>query len=104
MNNAVKERLFKEKIIKTIGLCKEELVNRKRGVVGESTVDELEDLILPELEDLLKRVNNHQYPAEKCRYLISYANAFKVWGWNMEEPTEIFKLLAQLNREYKDFL
>ena len=55
MNNAVKERLFKEKIIKTIGLCKEELVNRKRGVVGESTVDELEDVILPELEDLLKR-------------------------------------------------
>lgn len=102
MNKFIKERLFKEKIIKTINLCNEELENRKKGVDGESTVEQLEDVILPELNELLERVNNHQYPAKAYRYLLSFANAFKVWGWNMQEPTEIFELFADLNNEYKD--
>lgn len=101
MNKFDKERLFKAKIIKTINLCNEELANRKKGVSGESTVEEL-NIVLADLKELLERVNNHQYPAEKYRYLLSFANAFKVWCWDMREPTELFKLLAQLNREYKD--
>ncbi len=90
-----------KKIIKAINLCNEELANRKKGIEGESTIEQLEEVILPELEELLDRVNNHRYPAEIYRYILSFANAFKVWGWNMQEPTEIFELLADLNNEYK---
>lgn len=101
MNKFIKERLFKEKIIKTINLCNEELENRKKGVAGESTVEEL-NVVLTDLKELLERVNNHQYPAKKYRYLLSFAYAFKEWCWDMREPTEIFKLLAQLDTEYKN--
>lgn len=92
---------FKNKIIKTISLCKEELANREKGVAGESTIEEL-NIVITDLNELLERVNNHQYPPQKDRYLLSFAYAFKVWGWNMQKPTEIFMLLAQLDREYKD--
>lgn len=101
MNKFIKERLFKEKIIKTISLCNEELAKRKKGVAGESTVEEL-NIVLTDLKVLLERVNNHQYPPKEERYLLSFAYAFKEWCWSMQEPTGIFDLLAQLNTEYKD--
>lgn len=93
---------YKEKILKAIKLCNEELVNRKNGVFGESTEEQLKNIILPELTQLLTMLNSNQLPAKEQRYLNSFANAFTVWGWNMQEPTEIFVLLTELNNEYKN--
>lgn len=93
---------FKEKILRAIKLCNEELENRKNGVLGESTEEQLKNIILPELTQLLTMLNSNQLPAKKQRYLNSFANAFTVWGWNMQEPTEIFVLLTELNNEYKN--
>ncbi|MDE6021166.1 MAG: hypothetical protein K2H01_09270 [Ruminococcus sp.] len=93
---------FKEKILRAIKLCNEELVNRKNGVFGESTEEQLKNIILPELTQLLTMLNSNQLPAKEQRYLNSFANAFTVWGWNMQEPTEIFVLLTELNNEYKN--
>lgn len=91
---------FKEKLLKTIRLCNYELENRKNGVLGESTEEQLEKFILPELTQLLEKICNNQIPAKEQRYLNSFANAFTVWGWNMQEPTEIFVLLTELNNEW----
>lgn len=93
---------FKEKILRAIKLCNEELENRKNGVLGESTEEQLKNIILPELTQLLTMLNSNQLPAKEQRYLNSFANAFTVWGWNMQEPTEIFVLLTELNNEYKN--
>lgn len=94
---------FKEKIIRTIRLCNEELANRKNGIAGECTEEQLEDIILPELTELINMINNNQCPPKEKRYINSFANAFTVWGWNMQEPTEIFVLLTELNNEYKNY-
>lgn len=93
---------FREKILRAIKLCNEELENRKKGVLGESTEEQLKNVILPELTQLLTMLNSNQLPAKEQRYLNSFANAFTVWGWNMQEPTEIFVLLKELNNEYKN--
>ncbi len=93
---------FREKILRAIKLCNEELVNRRKGVLGESTEEQLKNIILPELTQLLTMLNSNQLPAKEQRYLNSFANAFTVWGWNMQEPTEIFVLLTELNNEYKN--
>lgn len=98
----IKMDKFKEKILRTIKLCNEELVNRKNGVLGESTEEQLKNIILPELTQLLAMLDSNQLPAKEQRYLNSFANAFTVWGWNMQEPTEIFILLTELNNEYKN--
>lgn len=92
---------FREKLLKTIHICKDELQNRRNGTLGESTENQLEDIILPELYQLLENVNNQQFPAKQDRYLNSFANAFTVWGWNMQKPTELFVLLTELNNDYK---
>lgn len=92
---------FKEKLLKTINICEVELQNRKNGILGESTEKQLEDMILPELYRLLDSVYNKQFPPVKERYLNCFANAFMVWGWDMQEPTELFILLNELNNNYK---
>lgn len=92
---------FKEKVLRTIELCSNELQHRKEGILGESTEEQLEKTILPELKQLLELTENNQLPSKQQRYLNSFANAFTVWGWNMQTPTEIFVLLTELNNEYK---
>jgi len=93
---------FKRKILKTIELCNTELRNRKEGILGESTKEQLEEIILPELYQVLEQIDHNQLPSMTNRYLNSFANAFSVWGWNMQNPTEIFVLLTELDNEYKE--
>lgn len=93
---------FQEKIEKTIEICKIELQRRKEGIFGESTEKQLEGTILPELYNLLTFVKNEEVLDKQDRYLNSFANAFTVWGWNMQTPTELFVLLAELNNDYKN--
>lgn len=54
-------------------------MKRKKGILGESTQDQLETVILSELEQLLKIVDDNTLPIKDQRYLISFANAFTVW-------------------------
>ena len=85
---------FKEKILRAIRICNKELENRTKGVPGECTEEQINNIILPELKQLLEIINNNQIPKKKQRYLNSFAYAFTVWGWNMQEPTEIFVILT----------
>ena len=62
----------------------------------------MEEIIIPELNQILCMINNNQLPPKEDRYLNLFANAFKVWGWNMQTPTEIFVLLVKLNNAYKN--
>lgn len=93
---------FKNNLLEAITLCNVELTNRKNGINGESTIDQLEKIIIPELNKLLNIINNNQLPPKEERYLNSFANAFTVWGWNMQTPTELFILLVKLNNTYKN--
>lgn len=93
---------FKNKVLKAIDLCNAELVDRKSGIEGESTIEQLEKVIIPELEQILDMIDKQQLPPKEKRYLNGFANAFTVWGWNMQNPTEIFVLITELNDMYKD--
>lgn len=88
---------FREQILKTRKLCNDELMKRKKGILGESTQNQLKTVILSELEQLLKIVDDNTLPKKDQRYLISFANAFTVWGWDMQNPTDIFLLTTKLN-------
>lgn len=92
---------FKNKLLKAIELCEHEANNRKQGISGESTLEQLEMVIIPELKEILEIINMQQFPAKEKRYLNSFGSAFTVWGWNMQIPTELFIMLKELNDEYK---
>ncbi len=92
---------FIKKIEYTHSLCVSELNNRKLGITGEATIQQLEETIIPELECLINKLKTYSLPPKEQRYLISFANAFTVWGWNMNKPTELFIMLTELNEDYK---
>jgi len=89
---------FKKNILRCKEMCLEELQKRESGIGGESTPEQLKTVILPELDEILDKEIN---PSDEERFLNSYASAFKNWGWNMQEPTELFLMLNKLNDEYK---
>lgn len=93
---------FQVDIINYIELCKIEIEKRNAGSGGESTVEQLKKIILPELELLLQKVNADNLPPKADRYLISFANAFTVWGWNMQKPTQLYIKLTELNNNYRN--
>lgn len=95
---------FQVNIVNCIKLCKEELTKRKNGISGESTIEQLENVILPELEELLQKTKASNLPSKADRYLNSFANAFTVWGWDMEKPTEIFIKLTEINNNYRNLV
>jgi len=41
------------------------------------------------------------FPPKEERFLVSFANAFTVWGWNIQNPTKLFIMLTELNEKYK---
>lgn len=83
-----------------IEMCNAEITKRKNGINGESTLEQLESVILPELKELLKRIEENNLPIQSERYLNSFAYAFKVWGWNMETPSALFIKLTEINNNY----
>ena len=92
---------FQEDIEYCIKQCKFEINNRKKGIKGESSLIQLEQFILPELNQLIEKIETNNLPPKSERYLISFANAFTVWGWNMKKPTELFLQLTKLNNDYQ---
>jgi len=89
---------FKKDILKCKEMCLEELQRREEGIDGESTPEQLKTVILPELDEILDK---EVFSPNEERFLNSYANAFKNWGWDMQKPTELYQMLNKLNDEYK---
>lgn len=94
------KKKFRDDVKDLIKMCTLEVQHRKAGINGESTIEQLENTILPELDQLLTKIDHNQLPPLSERYLLSFANAFKVWGWDMNKPTEIFVKLTNINNNY----
>ena len=78
-------------------ICMQELAARKRGIPGESTVGQLEAVVLPDLNQLLGQLKHGEAPMIKQPWLLSYSLAFKDWGWSIRRPTPLFSALCKLN-------
>ena len=96
-----KVEAFKKMIAKALEISKDELFRRTHGMPGESTVEQLEEIIIPELENFSKMDYSDLPPADK-RYLLSFGYAFRVWEWSMLNPSRLYLLLLILNDKYKE--
>ena len=96
-----KVEMFKENVRMALKISKDELFRRSVNVPGESTTEQLEGTIIPELEKLLVMDYSDLPPANE-RFLLSYAYAFRVWEWSLLNPTRLYDLLSELNKEYKE--
>lgn len=91
-------------VTKALKLCENELVNRRNGIPGESTEEQLEEVVIPELKEILSQINGSQFPEKEQRKLRFLSDARVYWGWNTRNPTELFALLIELNEEYHQLL
>lgn len=95
---------LRDDLMKAIKVFEAELADRKKGISGESTEEQLEKEIIPELKRVLANVNNSDIPEKAQRYLKSLENARTIWGWDMRNPSEICKLLTELDDRYNRLL
>ena len=95
---------LRDDLMKAIKVFEAELADRKKGIPGESTEEQLEKEIIPELKRVLANVNNSDIPDKAQRYLKSLENARTTWGWDMQNPTKICKLLTELDDRYNRLL
>lgn len=84
-----------------LDLCNDKLLYLKNGGIDECTIEQLTETIIPELEYILNNIDKCNLPPQNTRYLISFACAFKDWGWNMKNPSNLYIQLANINDEYK---
>lgn len=82
-------------------LCIYELSKRKIGISGESSVNQLEQIV-KELDELLLKIKSENIPPQSNRFLNTFAYAFKDWGWNMQNPTDLYILLCRVNTAYQN--
>lgn len=89
-----------EKILnRSIRLCQVEISNR---VQGQEIREELEEVVLPELQSLLKSTKENRLPPKKQRRLESLVCARTIWNWNTDGPSELLNGLEELEQEYRD--
>lgn len=93
---------FEKTILRCIKEAEKELDRRKKGQPGDGTEEEINDVIIPELNELLLLCKNKQFPEQKSRYLNSFACAFTVWCWNIRTPSKLFSLLGKVDDMYKN--
>lgn len=104
-----KNKLLNEKVIKLkekvkycLELSKIELENRKNGIKGESTISQLEEVVIPDLTQFLEKLESKEIPKNRQqRYLESFGCAFRMWEW---EPSELYVKLSEIHHDYQDLI
>ena len=91
---------FIDDVNEFLALCEQEVEKRKQGIDGEATLEQLTEMIIPEMKELLINIEKRLLPTKSKRYLVSFAYAFKVWSWDMRYPTELYMKLNDLDNHY----
>ena len=92
---------FKELVKKCIKLCNDKRSLIESGIEDECTIYVIDNTIMPEMEKFLAMQAGDELPPKSKRFCMSYAMAFKEWGWNMKTPSELFTALLEIDRAYK---
>jgi hypothetical protein len=77
--------------------CSHELQKRKNGIPGESSIDQIESIILPELYQIIEYLENDLSTNKNIKFLLSFAYAFRVWNWDMQKPTRLYLQLLEID-------
>lgn len=97
-----KMKKFTDDINECLKLCNKILKDFESGILHECKKEQITDIIIPEMNKLLEATERGLFPPKNERYLISFAYAFKDWGWDMNNPTELYLCLVRLDREYRE--
>ncbi|MCL2862079.1 MAG: hypothetical protein FWE22_06685 [Firmicutes bacterium] len=95
------KKQFKCDLEKLISICEKELKNRKYGINGDGTIQQIENVILPELYDWIKKVETNNMPPKNERWFACAAHVLQ-WGldWNMKNPSEMMLMIGEVDTKF----
>lgn len=98
-----KKELLLELIDKCISACnlKLQYLSEFSDETDECKAYHINNVILPDMEKLKRIIKNNNLPPKKDRYSKPFAYAFKVWSWDMQNPSEIYLLLVEIDTLYR---
>jgi hypothetical protein len=99
-----KIEILRDKLVNCKSLAEQELDKREHGIPGESTISQLKDYIIPEMNQLIENIDNSVPLPNPLggRYIESFANAFGMgWAWDINNHTKLFDVLTDLHHYYK---
>lgn len=85
-------------------LAQSELKNRRAGKQGESTIEQLESYVIPDLTKLLSEIKRgDELPpnTQQQRYLTSFGYASREWVWDMKSPSALYLQLLKIHENYR---
>ena len=94
---------FKHDIEEVITVCHEEIEAINRGEQREATVSQIEQYIIPEMEQLLEMIELGTLPKPAkygSRYLKSTQEVLRSWSWDINKDEKLIDLLGWLDTNY----
>jgi hypothetical protein len=78
-----------------ISECNDELQRTKNSIHDEIYRGQIQQVVLPELHQIIEYIKNNQLASKGNKYLLSFGYALKVWNWDMWKPMRLYlQLLA----------
>ena len=92
---------FQEDLQKTIAICERELEHRKQGIPGDCTVEQLENVIIPELKEYLQlSLDKRLKERRKSWWLVSSWVLLDSGVQDMRKVSELAEAILTLERKY----
>ncbi len=96
-------------ILKILKQCDVILEARLNGICGEATVDQIKKTVIPEMNDLLYKIEKGTVPEKpEDRWIISCANITRGWNWDIRKngnidamSKKLGRMLCRLDQNYK---
>ena len=92
---------MKKDINQILALCKMELNKISNGEYTEATKEQIENHIIPEMEQLIDVLRLDKIPPKGERWLLSVAYITRGWNWNINNCSELAGSLALLDNKYR---
>jgi hypothetical protein len=88
---------FKNDIQEILNICKEDLLAISRGEKRQATKEQIEKTIIPEMNDLLIKIETKKIPPKGERWLNSVAYITRGWNWDIWSEDRLNIKLPELD-------
>lgn len=92
---------FKNDIKEILLLCQEDLHDISMGRAKQATAEQIENTIIPEMEDLLRMIEEGKIPPKDQRWIASAAYITRGWNWDIWSDDKLNVKLPELDNKYR---
>jgi hypothetical protein len=92
---------FKKDIEKILSVCKEDKDEILKGNKRQATIEQIEETIIPEMNQLLIMIESKKIPPKDKRWIESAAYITRGWNWDIRSEDKLNILLPELDNKYR---